>query len=113
MTGNGTNTFTVVAHAPTPAGNNSAGVSWVTALANGIKPVTRMTIGNGSGQITSAEAADVAAGNVIETSFQFDDDPNWSAPTRTTQLGLIATDAVARAQTELGAKLKWFGAVVA
>lgn len=113
MTGNGLNTFTVVCHSPTPAGNNSAGVTWVTALANGLKPVTRMTIGAGSGQIASAEATDVAAGNVIETSFEFNDDPNWSAPTRTTQLNLIATDAVTRSQNELGAKLKWFGAVVA
>jgi hypothetical protein len=113
MTGNGLNTFNVVCHSPTPAGNNSAGISWVTAIANGLKPVTRMAIGNGSGQITSVEATDIAAGNVIETAFQFDDDPNWSAPTRTTQLNLIAGDAVTRSQNELAAKLKWFGAVVA
>lgn len=113
MTSNGGNTFTVVCHSPTPTGNNSAGVSWVTAISNGLKPVTRMTIGNGFGQIATAEANDVAAGNVIETSFEFNDDPNWSAPTRSTQLNLIASDAVTRTQNELAAKLKWFGAVVA
>lgn len=112
MTGNGGNTFNVVCHSPTPAGNNSAGTSWVNALKNGIKPVTSMSIGNGSGQISSAEATDVAAGNVIEASFQFDDDPTWDAGTRTAQLNAIASDAVTRVQTELGAKLKWFGAVV-
>lgn len=113
MTGNGGNTFNVVCHSTTPAGNNSAGVPWITALKNALNPVTKMPIGVGPGQITSAEATDVAAGNVIEASFQFDDDPNWSAGTRTAQLNLIASDAVTRTQNELAARLKWFGATVA
>lgn len=113
MTGDANNVFTVVCHAPTPVGNNSAGIAWNTAVANALKPVTRMTIGVGPGQITTAESNQVASGDVLEVSFQFNDDPNWSAPTRTAQLNLIATDAVTRTQNELGAKLKWFGAVVA
>lgn len=113
MTGDANNVFTVVCHAPTPVGNNSAGVAWNTAIANALKPVTHMTIGNGSGQIATAEANQVASGDVMEVQFQFTDDPTWSAGTRTTQLNLIATDAVTRTQNDYAARLKWFGAVVA
>jgi len=113
MTGNGSNTFTVVCHSPTPAGNNSAGVSWATAIKNAFNPVTNMSIGNGSGQISTNESNDVAAGNVIETTFQFDDNPSWDSATRTAQLNLIAGDAVTRVQNDYAARLKWFGAVVA
>lgn len=112
QTGNGSNTFTCICHSPTPAGNNSAGISWVTALKNALNPVTSMSIGSGSGQIQTSEANDVSTGNVIEVSFQFDDDPTWTVNQRNTQLGLIAGDAVIKAQTDLAAKLKWFGATV-
>src|SRR6185295_130853 len=111
MTGNGSNTFTVVCHSPTPAGNNSAGVSWATALKNAMNPVTVMSIGSGSGQISTAESNSVANGSVIEVSFQFDDDPTWDTTTRNAQLNLIAGDAVIKAQNDLSARLKWFGAV--
>lgn len=112
LTGDANNTFIVICHAPTPIGNNAAGVAWNTAVANALKPVTRMSVGNGPGQITTAESNQIATGDVLEVSFQFIDDPSWSTPTRTAQLNLIATDAVARTQNELAAKLKWFGAVV-
>lgn len=113
MTGDGGNTYTCVCHSTTPTGNNSAGVSWVTALKNAMNPVTAMTVGSSSGQITTAESNSVAAGSLIEVSFQFNDNPAWDTATRNAQLNLIATDAVAKAQNDLSAKLKWFGAVVA
>lgn len=113
MTGNGSNTYQVVCHSPTPAGSNSAGVSWATALKNAMNPVTVMSIGSGSGQISTAESNGVANGSIIEVSFQFDDDPTWDMNTRNSQLNLIASDAVTRAQNDLSSRLKWFGAVVA
>lgn len=111
--GDGGNQFTVVCHADTPAGNNSAGVAWATAVKNALAPVTSMSIGSGSGQISTAESNGVANGTVLETSFTFTDNPAWTTQERTAQLNLIAADAVTRTQNELAAKLKWFGATVA
>ena len=113
MTGDGADNYTCICHAPTPAGNNSAGVAWNTAVKNALNPVTAMSIGNGGGQITTNEANQVASGDVIEVSFQFTDNPAWDANTRTTQLNLVAADAVTRTQSAYAAKLKWFGATVA
>lgn len=112
LTGSADNTYSVVCHSPTPAGTNSAGVPWNTAVANALKPKTVLTIGNGAGQISTAESNQVASGDVLEVTFQFTDNPAWDSTTRTAQLNLIAADAVSRTQTENAAKLKWFGATV-
>lgn len=113
MMSDGGNRYTVVCHADTPTGNNSAGVAWSTALKNALNPATVMSIGSGAGQITTAESNNVANGSVIEVTFQFDDNPAWTSQERTAQLNAIAADAVTRTQNELAAKLKWFGATVA
>lgn len=113
LTGDGGNNYTVVAHASTPVGNNSAGIAWNTAVANALKPQTVMTVGPGAGQISAAEANQVASGDVLEIQFQFTDNPSWDSNTRTTQLGLIADGAVTRVTNDYAAKLKWFGVVVA
>lgn len=113
MNGDGGNRFTAICHAPTPAGNNAAGVSWAVAIRNGVKPVSIMTEGNAAGQIATAEANQVANGDVIEVSFQFDDDPTWNDVTRNAQITAIANDAVTRSVNEVQARLKYFGKVVA
>ena len=56
----------VILHTPMPAGNNAVGKSWKNVwLAMG-RNVTGLPIGNGIGQISSAEASSVQAGDVIE-----------------------------------------------
>lgn len=103
------NLYRIILHQATPAGNNSAGVTWVSALANfGVK--TRMLIGTGPGQITSAEAADVAAGITLEGEFFFQDNPADNAAARNAALDAHATRYLAELQAAIAVKLKWFGA---
>lgn len=113
QTGSASNRFEAVCHAPTPAGNNAAAVPWKTAIANSGPPVTSMVIGNGAGQISTAEANQVAGGDVIEVRFQFDDNPLDDSATRSANLNAIASDAVARAISEMQARLKYFGKDIA
>ena len=105
----GPNVYSVAVHSPVSGGNNSAGVAWSTALVNAGLAVTQMAVGTGAGQISSAEAAQVAAGTVLETSFQWQDDPAWTNPQRTADLDTRATQAVADAQTKISARLKYYG----
>jgi hypothetical protein len=109
----GLNTYDCVVHSPTPAGNNSAGVAWATALVNSGLNVTRLETGTGPGQITSAEAAQVAAGTVIETSFTWEDNPAFTNSQRLADLSTRADQAVAAALAARGDQLKFFGATVA
>jgi len=110
----GFNQYSVVVHSPTPAGNNSAGVSWGTALANsGLQKQSVMTVGNGPGQIATAEANQVTSGSIIETMFTWQDDPTWDTPTRQADLNTRAIQAVNDATTNYGNLLKWFGLTVA
>ena len=108
----GMNIYTVIVHAPTPNGNNSAGVSWATAIQNSGSNITQMTVGNGPGQITNSEANQVTAGTVIEAPFQWGDDPNWTNQERQNDLAIRATQAVNAVTAELQTRLKYYGHTV-
>lgn len=108
----GLNLYSVVVHSPAPAGNNSAAVPWATVIQNSGTASTSLTIGNGPGQITQAEANQVANGSVIETQFQWGDDPAWTAPQRTADLETRAQQAIAEAVDNLQRRFKWFGFTV-
>lgn len=112
MESSGLNNYRIVVHAPTPNGNNSAAVSWVTALANSGQG-TQLPVGSGPGQISTSEANQVAAGQVIEASGSFTDDPAWNNAQRTAALVAEATKLVTEAQAELQKRLKFFGHEVA
>lgn len=107
------NRYDVVVHATTPAGNNSAGVSWSTALANAGLAVSSLPVGNGPGQITTAENNQVTSGALIEARFQWDDNPAWTTQQRTDDLNLRAGQAVSEVLAAYAARLKWFGQTVA
>lgn len=110
----GLNLYNVVVHAPVPAGNNTAGVSWKTAIANsGIQPASVLPTGNGPGQITTAEANQVTGGDLIEAPFQWGDDPAWDNPTRIADLNTRAGQAVAEVTARFRDQLKYFGYTVA
>ena len=108
----GTNLYDVVVHAPTPAGNNQAGVAWSTAIVNAGLARTSMTQGNGPGQIATAEANQVTAGSVIEARFQWGDDPTWTNPQRLADLNTRADQAVADVLANYTERLKQFGRTV-
>jgi hypothetical protein len=104
--------YTAVVHANTPAGNNSVGTPWATAIVNSRSAsasVSVLTEGTGPGQITTAELAALTNGTVIEGVFQWQDDPNWTNPQRVTDLTLRASQLMANLLSETQARLKYFG----
>ena len=103
--------YRIVVHNATPAGNNSAGVAWSAALINSGNNTTTMVTGTGPGQITSAEAGQIAAGTVIEGVFTFTDNPAWTAAQRNAALDAMATQTINETLARLADQLKWFGAV--
>lgn len=107
------NLFTVIVHAPTPAGNNAAGVSWKVALGNsGLQSASRLPIGNGFGQITNAEANSITAGDLIEAEMQWEDNPTWDNAQRQADLNTRATIAVNQVLDDYQKRLKYFGFTV-
>ena len=109
LAGAGLNRYTVVVHVATPAGNNAAGVPWSTAIVNAKRNTTVLLTGNGVGQITAAEAAQVAAGTVLEGSFDWGDDPAWTNGQRIADLDTRAAQLAAELLGRTGADLKYFG----
>ena len=107
------NLYNVIVHAPPPAGNNSAGVAWTTALVNSGLAVTSMPVGPGPGQITTAEADQVTSGELIEARFSWQDDPAWTNQQRLDDLNLRAAQAVSEIGAQYSARLKQFGRTVA
>lgn len=108
------NLFTVVVHAPTPAGNNVAGVSWKVALGNsGLQAASALPPGNGPGQISAAEANQVTGGDLIEAVVPWEDDPTWTPAQRQADLNARATIAVNQTLADYQQRLKYFGFTVA
>lgn len=110
LTGSGNGVYTAIIHTATPAGNNVAGVAWSTALVNSGRNTTAMATGTGPGQITAAEAAQIAAGTVFEASIQWQNNPAWNNAQRAADLDLRAQQAGTEKQAELATILRLFGA---
>jgi hypothetical protein len=103
-------TYRVIVHAPTSAGNNAAGISWATAIKNSGRAFTRMTVGVGAGQITSAEQAEVLNGTVMEGEFQVGDEAGFSGAQRNAYLDAMADRFITELQAKWGLELRYFGA---
>lgn len=106
--GNGSS-FRVVVHINAPAGNNAAGTAWADAIKNSGRAKTVMTVGAGAGQITQAEADQIAAGTVVEGAFIWGDDPTWTNAQRQADVDLRATQLAAELLARIQADLKYFG----
>lgn len=115
LTGGATgNLFTVVVHAPTPAGVNAAGVSWKVALGNsGLQSTSALPVGNGFGQIQTSELNSITGGDLIEAVMQWEDNPNWNNTERQADLNARATIAVNQVLADYQQRLKYFGFTVA
>ena len=99
--------YNAVAHYPTPAGNNSCGISWKAAgLSSGMIGSTALTEGTGPGQISTAEKASIVAGDVIEVSLTIVSETLASATAE-------VDAAIANHQRFLAKSLKYFGFTVA
>jgi hypothetical protein len=109
LEGAGHNLFTVVVHANTPAGNNSAGTSWADAIKNSGRATSILTVGTGPGQIQQNEMNSITNGAIIEGSFQWGDDPAWSNAQRTADLDIRAQQLVDELLARYSQELKYFG----
>lgn len=103
-------TFRVIVHVATPVGNNSAGTSWATALVNTKRNFTRMVVGVGPGQITTAERDQVVAGTMMEGEFTVGDDITFTGPQRAAYLDTMADRFIVDMQADAALELKYFGA---
>lgn len=109
LSGAGLNTFTVVVHANTPAGNNSAGTAWTDAIKNSGRATSILTVGTGAGQIQNNEMNAITNGTIIEGSFQWGDDPAWTNAERQADLDLRASQLVSELLARYQQDLKYFG----
>lgn len=71
LAGNGLYIWTLIMHFPVPNADNEIGVNYRTALINSGLGGTAMTEGAGPGQISTAEKAQIDAGEIYEHSIQF------------------------------------------
>ena len=104
----------IVCHVPVPAGNNSAGVSWQTALVNsGIGGTTVMKDGDGTaGTISAAEKTSLTTGAIFEVIVPMDlgnDFDGLSAAAKNARVDAAFNAAKAELQTRLQSDLKYFG----
>jgi hypothetical protein len=112
LTGSTGGVYTAVVHTATPAGNNVANVLWSDALKNSGRAVTVMTVGNGAGQISQAEANQIAAGTLIEGVFQWGDNAAWSNAERQADLNIRANQLIAEMLAQYQMELRLFGAAL-
>lgn len=98
-----------VLHEPVAATNNSAGVSWRTAIVNSGMATTRLPTGDGPGQITAAELLQVQSGEVYEVAFQVDIPVGANASQRNAIMDTEITKASNEAQARIVKDLRWFG----
>jgi len=84
LSGNGLGKWTLVFHFAMPDQDNNVTINYRTALINsGLGGTSTMTEGEGPGQITSAELAQIQAGELYEYSTSF---PAESGATNNTEL---------------------------
>lgn len=100
--------YQVYIHTSMLAGANLVANSWSACFVSAYSPGTRMTVGTGIGQITSSEAAQVAAGAVLEIPATMQANGDGTAPT-TTQINSSADAIIAAKFLDIQAQLKYFG----
>lgn len=111
--------YNVVVHATLPSSLTNSVPAAVggpitiqTALVNAGLAATSMPIGNGPGQITNAEANQIASGQLIEAQTVWQDDPSWTPAQRLQDLQDRATQAVNNTLADYIERLKYFGATI-
>lgn len=109
--GDGVDRWTLVFHFAVPDANNVVLVNYRTALVNsGLGGTTSMMEGTGPGQITTAELAQIVAGELFEHSIS---PPLESGATDNTEMLAAARAMYARDETQelakLQRRLKYFG----
>lgn len=105
-----------VFHYAVPAGANSAGVSWQTAIIRSrIRPTnTNLPIGDGTGgTITQQERDAISAGAVLEESgVDIPYEPNMSPADVATRVRGVYARLRQRLHTRIHRDLEWYGATM-
>ena len=108
LTGDGA-AYTLVIHIPIPVGVNAGGRSWYACLVNsGLGGATQLKTGTGPGQISTAELAQIQAGEVYETTTTINVQGIVAADMGGAVDALVAQIS-AEALTALEKALNWFG----
>ena len=110
LTGEG-NSSTLVFHIPVPILNNAVGIPYRTALANsGLGGTTTMSEGTGAGQISTAEKAQIEAGEIYELVTFFPVESGGSTPAQLrASIRKWYQQLAGQTLTELQARLRYFG----
>jgi hypothetical protein len=99
----------VAVHAPTPAGNNTAGVSWASAVQASGRNTSILTVGNGVGMIQQNEMNQITSGAIIEGVMQWQDTPNATLAELQADLDTRASQLVAELLSRYSVELRYFG----
>jgi len=97
--------YRICAHVAVPAGNNTVGNSWKDVIIASGRNVTVMATGTGIGQISTAEQAQIAAGDVVEVVVYVAFESATTNAQRTALVNVHVTDELALLQR----KLKLYG----
>ncbi len=107
LTSDTSGNYQIIIHTNTPAGNNSAGISWKTAGLNSrLIGTTSMTVGTSPGQISSTEQSQIVAGTVFEIITNI---PAESGGTTPESLNQMSDQIISQRLTDLAKQLKYFG----
>ena len=100
--------FRCVAHQPVPAGSNTAGITWKNIILGAGLNFTTLVEGTLPGQITTAEKAQITAGDVVEAAFTI---PLHSGGTSNAQIDAYALAEFANWRNAMQLKYAYFGKV--
>lgn len=101
----------IILHIALPAGNNSSGIAWTTALKNStLRSVSVLADGDGTGgSIAATEKADLANGLAYEVQHFAAIPPGMTATQANAWLDAIHAARQTEVQGQLQAKLAYFG----
>src|SRR3954468_16959051 len=113
LTNAGGQNYSFITHIAVPAGNNAVGTSWkICWLASfgTSSPKSTLMVGNGAGQISQTEAAQILSGDLLEFGpFQFTDDSTLTAATRNAMIDAIAMQLTNQALSDFRDQFRYYG----
>jgi hypothetical protein len=102
----GNGVYRVVLHTPVAGGNNSAGHAWTDVVVAAGLNTSILPEGTGIGEISTAELADITAGNVLEIVSSINAE---SGGATAGSLTALANQIIADRTAQLAQKYKFFG----
>lgn len=97
-----------VCHIATPAGNNSAGISWKNIVLGAGLNKTVMTEGSGAGQITTVEKNSIISGDLLEIVLNFKV-PSGTGPQKSAALDAVFAKMASQYLSDLQYQYQYFG----